>query len=113
MVYILLAIAFCVSSTAFANKPNYYDPLEESGILNFSNDRFYVNGLELKLGSLENRVADFNGDGVVDPFWVELWSLRGRWVTVRGYRDSSPDEYDSIYVVNINGFHYPNYKVRR
>ena len=101
-----------LGSTAFGSKPNYYDPLEESGTLDFSNDRFYVNGLELKLGSLENRVADFNGDGVVDPFWIELWSLRGRSVIVRGYRDSSPDEYDSIFVVNINGFYYPNYKVR-
>ena len=92
-------------------RPNLFDPVEEIGTLTFVDGIFSVNGMELELGSLRVVAEDYNGDGTYNAIWNELWNMRGQRVTVAGYRDHSPNSYDKMYVIFINGKYYPNSKV--
>ena len=99
---------FVLWGSVAETKPNLFDPVEETGILVFEEGGFYVNGMELKLGSQQVVAEDYDEDGVVSAIWYELWNMRGQKVTVAGYRDHSPENYDEMYVIFINGKYYPN-----
>jgi hypothetical protein len=106
-----LLLLTLLGSSVFA-KPNLFDPVEETGVLVFRSNKFYVNGMELKLGSERIRASDYDENGTVDMVWQELLNLRGRKVTIAGYRDRLSNNYDRMYVMMINGRYFPNPKVR-
>lgn len=110
-VLFMLLVAFFVSNTGEA-RPNFFDPVEETGKLVFDEGDFFVNGIKLKLGPMGTLAGDYDGDGIVNPIWQELWNLRGKVVTIAGYRNRSPNDYDEVYVIFIGGIYYPNPDVK-
>lgn len=109
--FILMVMLFGL--TIVEAKPDYYDPIVERGRLEFFDDAYYVNGMELNFGDGRTIGADYDGDGVARPIKQELRSLIGKEIIVAGYRDRDPDEYDKMYVTQINGQFFPNPRVHR
>lgn len=113
MRYRVAAVLFMLLLTFFASnpgeaRPNFFDPVEETGKLVFDEGDFFVNGMKMKLGPMGTLAGDYDEDGIVSPIWQELWNLRGKVITIAGYRDRSPDDYDEVYVIFIRGRYYPN-----
>ena len=108
ILFFTLLLVFTATS-AWA-QPNLYDPLKIIGSLDYYEGNFSVDGVKLNLGNGSVVDQDYDGNGLVQPVSQELLNLRGTRVIISGYRDRDPDDYDEIYVNNINGLDFANPK---
>ena len=105
MVLLVGALAMGVSAEA---RPNFNDPAEVTGELTAKGDDFFVNGMELEIDDADRMfVGDLNGDGIVLSVEMELMSLVGKEVNIKGFRDNQPEKSNDLYVTEINGVELP------
>ena len=109
---IFLVILLVFATTSVWAQPNLYDPVKIVGPLDYYEGRFFVNGIKLNLGNGSLADADYDGDGQIQPISQELLNIRGERVVITGYRDRNPDDYDEIYVSNVNGLEIANPKCK-
>jgi hypothetical protein len=89
-------------------RPNFNDPVEVTGKLSVSGDDFFVEGYKLKMDDIDRVVVgDLNGDGKKRSIEVELVSMVGQSVTVKGFRDNRPEETKYLHVLEIDGKKFP------
>lgn len=111
--YLLAGLAFLSLPVIVDASPNYNDPIVVTGTLERYGDDFYIGEMELELGDDDLISYDYNQDGKKRPIEMELYEMVGTQVTVKGYRAIDKDDENEIYVIEINGQHYPNPEVRR
>ena len=106
LVAVLVGVALVgVSAEA---RPNFNDPVEVTGKLSVSGDDFFVEGYKLKMDDIDRVVVgDLNGDGKRRSIEVELVSMVGQLVTVKGFRDNRPEETKYLHVLEIDGKKFP------
>jgi hypothetical protein len=105
MVLLVGVLAVGVSAEA---RPNFNDPTEVTGELTAKGDDFFVNGMELEIDDADRMfVGDINGDGTVLSVEMELMSLVGKEVKIKGFRDNQPEKSNDLYVTEINGVELP------